>query len=346
MPENRNFTKIHWSRACRTDKGVHAAANVISLKMNVLDNAAEAINAHLPQDIRVFDVYRVSKGFNSWKECTERRYEYSMPTYCLQPLQQYLSELIGFSEQQRAAFPEQYLPEIKMPDQSLLHPAASRYLSSFFFHSTSHRFFQIYLMLNSEGEGFNTALFCPSIIQRYAPFTSTFRLSEADKVRLNTLLHKYTGTHSFHNFTIRRKPTDSSTNRFIKEVKAVEYFMHDNVEFVRILVHGQSFMLHQIRKMVGFVCAIMRGLVPESEFDRVFDRKHLFIAPMAPAEGLFLDRCYFQKYNIKLTREKSMADRQPMTWDALDEQVELFKRQQIHPVILHQSHEQKVTSLI
>ncbi len=29
MPENRDFGKIKWQRACRTDKGVHAAVNVV-----------------------------------------------------------------------------------------------------------------------------------------------------------------------------------------------------------------------------------------------------------------------------------------------------------------------------
>ena len=81
------FQKVHWSRACRTDKGVHAAANVVSLKMNVLDgDAAARINACLPDDIRVFAVARCTKSFNAWKECNERRYEYTMPTYCLQPM--------------------------------------------------------------------------------------------------------------------------------------------------------------------------------------------------------------------------------------------------------------------
>ncbi len=37
-----------------TDKGVHAAANVVSLKMNVLDDVESKINACLPSDIRVY----------------------------------------------------------------------------------------------------------------------------------------------------------------------------------------------------------------------------------------------------------------------------------------------------
>jgi tRNA pseudouridine38-40 synthase len=48
---------------------------------------------------------------------------------------------------------------------------------------------------------------------------------------------------------------------------------------------GQSFMLHQIRKMMGMAIAMMRGLVPETTWESVFERGNMFLTPMAPAEG-------------------------------------------------------------
>jgi hypothetical protein len=54
------------------------------------------------------------------------------------------------------------------------------------------------------------------------------------------------GTKSFHNFTIKRRHDDASTARYIKDVRVLDTFEHEGVEFVRILVHGQSFMLHQV----------------------------------------------------------------------------------------------------
>jgi tRNA pseudouridine38-40 synthase len=59
--------KVHWSRAARTDKGVHALGNVVSLKLMCptdVDMVSET-NKHLPKDILVLDMKRVTKGFNA-----------------------------------------------------------------------------------------------------------------------------------------------------------------------------------------------------------------------------------------------------------------------------------------
>ena len=62
--------KCAWSNSARTDKGVHAAAQVISAKVNVptkdenLDEMREIINSNLPEDI---------KG-EGWSEATAKYY--------------------------------------------------------------------------------------------------------------------------------------------------------------------------------------------------------------------------------------------------------------------------------
>lgn len=45
------------------------------------------------------------------------------------------------------------------------------------------------------------------------------------------------------------------------------------VEFVTLQVKGQSFMIHQIRKMIGLVIAIVRGFTPESTLVEAFGKK-------------------------------------------------------------------------
>ena len=83
------------------------------------------------------------------------------------------------------------------------------------------------------------------------------------------------------------------------------------LEFLALQVKGQSFVLHQIRKMIGklndgliviwlsiilsvillykgFVVAIIRGYVKESEFDNAFLEDKMDI-PRAPALGLILE---------------------------------------------------------
>ena len=49
----RFMGKMSFQRCARTDKGVSAAGQVVSLKMLLLDNIVEKTNEHLPPSIRV-----------------------------------------------------------------------------------------------------------------------------------------------------------------------------------------------------------------------------------------------------------------------------------------------------
>lgn len=90
---------------------------------------------------------------------------------------------------------------------------------------------------------------------------------EEEKKRLNKVLSKYCGTHNFHNFTARMKPEDPSAKRYMISFTAGDVFEINGMQFVRCTVVGQSFMLHQIRKMIGMAIAIMRGCAPDSIID-------------------------------------------------------------------------------
>lgn len=43
------------------------------------------INYNLPEDIKVFSIKRVTKGFNSKNSCSARTYSYTLPTFALAP---------------------------------------------------------------------------------------------------------------------------------------------------------------------------------------------------------------------------------------------------------------------
>lgn len=60
------------------------------------------------------------------------------------------------------------------------------------------------------------------------------------------------------------------------------------VEFIPLQIRGQSFMIHQIRKMIGLVVAIVRGHAQEEVMKTVFNKPKVDI-PRAPALGLLLD---------------------------------------------------------
>eukprot|EP00122_Pirum_gemmata_P017069 Pgem_evm1s15973 len=60
----------------------------------------------------------------------------------------------------------------------------------------------------------------------------------------------YLGTHKFHNYTLKKLFHEDSSNRFIMKFITTEPFVIDGMELLRMTVQGQSFMIHQIRKMI------------------------------------------------------------------------------------------------
>ena len=62
---------------------MHALGNVVSLKLMCppdVDMVSET-NKHLPKDILVLDMKRVTKGFNAKNQAEGRRYQYLIPSY-------------------------------------------------------------------------------------------------------------------------------------------------------------------------------------------------------------------------------------------------------------------------
>ena len=92
------------------------------------------------------------------------------------------------------------------------------------------------------------------------------------KEGFNRILKYYVGTHNFHNFTTRTKAEDPSAKRYIVSFEANTTLTVEGIEFVKCEVVGQSFMLHQIRKMMGLAVAVMRDFAPESIFETAFDQ--------------------------------------------------------------------------
>ncbi|RNF19008.1 tRNA pseudouridine38-40 synthase [Trypanosoma conorhini] len=80
------------------------------------------------------------------------------------------------------------------------------------------------------------------------------------------------------------------------------------LEVVRIELHGQSFMLNQIRKMIGAVISIcVAGLPPEHLREHLLNKAVRCGVPMVPANGLFLAYLDFQRYNYRLDRIQSQG---------------------------------------
>lgn len=60
-------------RSARTDKGVSAVGQVVSLKMLLVPDILNQINANLPPAIRVLGYTRVTGSFDARLHCDKRR---------------------------------------------------------------------------------------------------------------------------------------------------------------------------------------------------------------------------------------------------------------------------------
>lgn len=85
---------------------------------------------------------------------------------------------------------------------------------------------------------------------------------------------------------------DPRARRYIISFRCVDTFVSKDIEFVVLEIKGQSFMLHQIRKMVAIIIAVARNIIPEETINEAFKMDKMEI-PIAPSLGLCL--CHVRK---------------------------------------------------
>ncbi|CAB4265494.1 unnamed protein product [Prunus armeniaca] len=169
---------------------------------------------------------------------------------------------------------------------------------------------------------------------------SEFCYGEKEKDRFNRILNCYEGTHNFHNFTTRTKAADPAARRYIISFNANTTVTVGGMDFVKCEVVGQSFMLHQIRKMIGLAVAIFRNCAPESLLEIALQKDVNVNVPTAPEVGLYLDECFFASYNQKWGdshEELSMKD--------YEQEAEDFKMKHIYPHIASTEQKEGVVGL-
>lgn len=241
----REPRRVWFQRAARTDKGVSACGQIVSIKLDPKTLSLDAINAHLPDQIRVLGAHLVTNRFDAKLQCDARTYSYMAPSFAFAPASCDPSE--------------------------------------------------------------------------------NYRITDDVLEKVRDLLSRYKGTHKFFNFTTRRKADDSSNARYIMEMTCGDPFICDDLEFVTITVKGQSFMLHQIRMMVGLVVAIARGVADESVLNRALTEKRRLNLPRAPALGLVLEGVWYRGYNTRITTN-GIAMYKCIDWSHVQSEVNTFKR--------------------
>lgn len=157
-----------------------------------------------------------------------------------------------------------------------------------------------------------------------------FRLEDVVIKEINELMKLYLGTKNYHNFTSKKKPKDPSAKRYLISFELDEPFLCKNVEFVVIKIKGQSFMMHQIRKMIGLLIAVIKNHTTREMIEKAFTEEKVNV-PRVPGLGLLLDYVHYDRYNNRYGSDGIHA---VLEWNEIDEAVDKFKQNYIYPVII------------
>jgi tRNA pseudouridine38-40 synthase len=385
--------KSSFVRCARTDKGVHAAGNVVSLKMIVEDDdIVEKINAQLSPQIRVWGYEVTSKSFSCYQMCDSRVYEYLMPSHCLLPphpstylgrkiveLAEQAGELDAVKARQEevAGYWEDVDEKYIKPILNTLPEDIRSIVEKSIFMDDSRDALQPSEenkehseektesvapaeKIVSEETSAQTATEQPAAAEEenkpfvmdprqkaitdavkaikaaYLTAKRAYRAPASRIARLQECLERYEGTKNFHNYTIQKTHNDPSAKRHIKSFKAnTTPIIIDGTEWLSLKVHGQSFMMHQIRKMVAMATMVVRSGCHPDRITETYGPERIAI-PKAPGLGLLLERPIFDSYNAKAA---SLLDRLPINFKKFEAEMDEFKQREIYDRIFREEEQ-------
>ena len=390
-------------RCARTDKGVHAAGNVLSLKLITGDEGVvQKINENLPAQIRVYGIERTNKSFNAYHAVGSRVYEYLIPTHCFLPphprsflgrqlyrIAKDEGDLEGLQKRQAEVSEfwnrteeEHVKPALQGMDETL----KSRALQAIFegWHSTEldavgeasvpaaksqdgSQQSESTLQPASENStktlpkdedmgsdpletpdqvGKSPFILTPlqeavrTVKAAYLAAKLSYRVDPTRQERVRKALNKFNGTHNFHNYTVRKNPRDPSASRHMKSVTCADAPIELNgTEWLSIRIHGQSFMMHQIRKMVSMVALVVRCGTRLDRIKESLYAEHKLAIPKAPGVGLLLERPVFDNYNERMKFD-TQTEREPVGFEKYEREMEDFKRKEIYTRVFSSEAEQ------
>lgn len=162
-----------------------------------------------------------------------------------------------------------------------------------------------------------------------------YRINKETKETITKIMAKYKGTHSFHNFTSGKLMSDPSAKRYIINFWLEEPFIYKDMEFITLKITGQSFVMHQIRKMIGLLISMVTGYAKEDHFERAFTEP-LTDIPKAPGTGLVLMKVHYNAYNKQYEHSHGNLE-----WESSQEKLKEFYTKFVMPIIYDEEVENK-----
>ncbi len=147
---------------------------------------------------------------------------------------------------------------------------------------------------------------CPSSGNTIDNFVGNYKYKITPELheKIQEICKTFKGTKKYHNYTKRLAFSDASSQRHIYELTCDELIEWENFQGIKFKIIGQSFLYNQIRKMIGSIVDISRECRDLTYLENTFLANRVDV-PKAPAEGLYLHRIDYSRYNDRKPSKKN-----------------------------------------
>ncbi|KMU75595.1 tRNA pseudouridine synthase 1 [Coccidioides immitis RMSCC 3703] len=330
--------KSSFVRCARTDKGVHAAGNVISLKLIIEDpDLVNKVNNILSPQIRIWAKKLLEAAEKEGDIGDYKKRQEEVLSYWEDVDHEYIRPILStLPESTRLKVQESLC--IKDRSQSIQNAEGKEELdcSSDINAVKDEKEGGNLTPGNSDSEDQKINEVIKTVRAAYFKAKKAYRIHPARLARVQEVLDLYIGTRNFHNYTIQKTFRDASARRVIKSFNiSKDPIIIDGTEWLSLKVHGQSFMMHQIRKMVAMAALVVRCGTDPQRITQSYGPQKIPI-PKAPGLGLLLERPIFDTYNKKATNE---LDKNPIEFGKYEKEIEEFKNREIYQRIFREEEE-------